>query len=170
MKKPYLFIIVLILVVTYSCGTIKPFTSFQAELSKMRKYYGTEMPVQINIIMIDTIDSTQKNIPVKLEIENLTNEMISINNLSNWFYSFPQLWKNDSVVPLQIKVNSHMEKESLLLQTHEKTVFPFYCTFDHAYNLNRLPQGEYKFEIIVRPLFNFPNLMFVSHPHMIYVR
>ena len=149
-----------------SCATRR----FQLEKSRMQKTYGLEIPFQVNIIMPDTIDLSQKDIPIYLEVENLSDKAMNISNLSNWYYAYPQLWFNDSLIDCSVKVNAHAEKTFFVLEGREKRVFKFDDTFDFAYSLKRLQPGEYKLDFAICPLYDNPHIGTASKPHTIYLR
>lgn len=149
-----------------SCATRK----FQLEKSRMQKTYGIEIPFQANIIMPDTIDLSQKDIPIYLEVENLSDKAINISNLSNCYYAYPQLWLNDSLIDCSIRVNAHAEKTYFVLEGREKRGFKFDYTFDFAYSLKRLHSGEYKLDFAICPLYDYPHIGTASKPHIIYLR
>lgn len=166
MKKISISLFATVLFVLYSCTTMK----YHNELSRMHKDYGLDFPVQVGIIMADTIDSSQENIPVYLEVENLTNKIVNICNLSYWHNSLPQLQINDSIIDRSIRVRPGTDKEYLTLNKSEKRVFKFTFSFDQIYNLDRLSPGEYRLFFVVRPLYDYPYIGYVSLSHTFFIR
>lgn len=149
-----------------SCATRR----FQLEKSRMQKAYGLEIPFLVNIIMPDTIDLSQKEISIYLEVENLSDKTMNINDLSNWYYAYPQLWLNDSLIDCSVRVNAHAKKTYFVLEGLEKRVFKFDDTFDFVYSLKRLQPGEYKLDFAISPLYDYPHIGTASKPHIIYLR
>lgn len=166
MSKFLLSLLILFTCMLSSCTTRR----YQMEMSRMRKTYGLDKPVQVYIIMPDSIDSSQKDIPIHVKVENLTNREITVNNLSNWYNAVPRLCMNDSVIAHSIRVNSHKDKEHYILEKQGEMVFMFDFSFDQIYNLKRLQPGEYEMYHNVRPLYDYPNIGIKSQIQTIHVR
>jgi len=148
-----------------SCGV---FNSTEYELAKMHKVYGTDWPVQVRTIVADTINPHQKDIAICLEVENMTSDSIILCNLNNWYNAFPLLWQTDSLIDHSVRINSHMDKEYVILKKHETIIikYDFPLDFIYGYSLERMNKDEVlRLEFVVRPLKQFPHLMMLSKPH-----
>lgn len=164
-------LITIIIIATFASCAV--FNSTEYEFAKMHKVYGADWPVQVRIIVADTINPHQKDITIGLEVENMTSDSIFLCNLNNWYNAFPLLWQTDSLIDYSVRINSHMDKEYVVIKKYETIIieYDFPLDFIYGYSLERMNKDEVlRLEFVVRPLKQFPHLMMLSKPHTIVIQ
>jgi hypothetical protein len=103
--------------------------------------------VKFSIELPDTIYQGQQNVAILLKVENITSEVITINNPAHWGNAYPSIKQGQRDIPLiKIKINPQHLNDTIQIKGKEILEVNFDYALDKMMNFNSLPSGKYEIQ------------------------
>lgn len=113
----------------------------------MQENINNKQSIKFSIELPDTIYKGQKNIPILLKVENITSEVITINNPAHWGNIYPCIKQGQRDIPLiKIKINPQHLNDTIQVKGKEIFEVNFDYTLDKMTNFDSLPYGKYEIQ------------------------
>lgn len=104
-----------------------------------------QLSIEFTVELSDTIYKEQSNIPIILQIKNISSESQTLRNPSHWANSFPYLKQGEKEIPMiKIKVNPMHLMDTINIAGGKIYRTEFDYPLDRIVELNSLSSGEYK--------------------------